>query len=103
MVGFKELLRRLQIQEQMTKQHQTRVDVSLFRLLSKCKKKQKKKQTCLRLLLLINKGILWCQRQSTQMSWPWLMPVGCLQLEVEMSGLNLFLIIGDKFNAKQFL
>lgn len=28
MVGFKELLRRLQIQEQMTKQHQTRVDVS---------------------------------------------------------------------------
>uniref|UniRef100_A0A8C7XL22 Nucleoporin 54 n=1 Tax=Oryzias sinensis TaxID=183150 RepID=A0A8C7XL22_9TELE len=27
MVGFKELLRRLQIQEQMTKQHQTRVDV----------------------------------------------------------------------------
>lgn len=29
MVGFKELLRRLQIQEQMTKQHQTRVDVSV--------------------------------------------------------------------------
>lgn len=28
MVGFKELLRRLQIQEQMTKQHQTRVDAS---------------------------------------------------------------------------
>lgn len=28
MVGFKELLRRLKIQEQMTKQHQTRVDVS---------------------------------------------------------------------------
>lgn len=28
MVGFKELLHRLQIQEQMTKQHQTRVDVS---------------------------------------------------------------------------
>lgn len=28
MVGFKELLCRLQIQEQMTKQHQTRVDVS---------------------------------------------------------------------------
>lgn len=28
MVGFKELRRRLQIQEQMTKQHQTRVDVS---------------------------------------------------------------------------
>lgn len=28
MVGFKELFRRLQIQEQMTKQHQTRVDVS---------------------------------------------------------------------------
>uniref|UniRef100_A0A3P8NGF0 54 kDa nucleoporin n=1 Tax=Astatotilapia calliptera TaxID=8154 RepID=A0A3P8NGF0_ASTCA len=27
MVGFKELLRRLQIQEQMTKQHQTRVDI----------------------------------------------------------------------------
>ncbi|KAM6900814.1 nucleoporin p54 isoform 1-T1 [Lycodopsis pacificus] len=27
MVGFKELLRRLQIQEQMTKQHQTRVDM----------------------------------------------------------------------------
>lgn len=32
MVGFKELLRRLQIQEQMTKQHQTRVDVSIFLL-----------------------------------------------------------------------
>lgn len=32
MVGFKELLRRLQIQEQMTKQHQTRVDVSMFLL-----------------------------------------------------------------------
>lgn len=30
MVGFKELLCRLQIQEQMTKQHQTRVDVSVF-------------------------------------------------------------------------
>lgn len=29
MVGFKELLHRLQIQEQMTKQHQTRVDVSI--------------------------------------------------------------------------
>ncbi len=28
MVGFKELLRRLKIQDQMTKQHQTRVDVS---------------------------------------------------------------------------
>lgn len=33
MVGFKELLCRLQIQEQMTKQHQTRVDVSVFALL----------------------------------------------------------------------
>lgn len=32
MVGFKELLCRLQIQEQMTKQHQTRVDVSVFAL-----------------------------------------------------------------------
>lgn len=40
MVGFKELLRRLQIQEQMTKQHQTRVDVSLCQLVSKCKKKK---------------------------------------------------------------
>lgn len=38
MVGFKELLRRLQIQEQMTKQHQTRVDVSLL-LFSKCNRK----------------------------------------------------------------
>ena len=28
MVGFRELLRRLKIQDQMTKQHQTRVDVS---------------------------------------------------------------------------
>lgn len=28
MVGFKELLRRLKIQEQMNKQHQTRLDVS---------------------------------------------------------------------------
>jgi len=27
MVGFKELLRRLKVQDQMTKQHQTRLDV----------------------------------------------------------------------------
>lgn len=45
MVGFKELLRRLQIQEQMTKQHQTRVDVSTVpaRLHSLNVKKKKKR------------------------------------------------------------
>lgn len=30
MVGFKELLRRLKVQDQMTKQHQTRLDVSFL-------------------------------------------------------------------------
>lgn len=30
MVGFKELLRRLKAQDQMTKQHQTRLDVSFL-------------------------------------------------------------------------
>lgn len=30
MVGFKELLRRLKVQDQMTKQHQTRLDVSIY-------------------------------------------------------------------------
>ncbi|XP_077354272.1 nucleoporin p54 [Festucalex cinctus] len=39
MVGFKELLRRLQIQEQMTKQHQTRVDI-VFNDLSELQKNQ---------------------------------------------------------------
>ena len=29
MVGFKELLRRLKVQDQMTKQHQTRLDVRI--------------------------------------------------------------------------
>ena len=60
MVGFKELLRRLQIQEQMTKQHQTRVDVSLFRLVFKCRKGKKKERKKLAQgdFLFINKGIL---------------------------------------------
>lgn len=40
MVGFKELLRRLKVQDQMTKQHQTRLDVSIhfaFSILSEQK------------------------------------------------------------------
>ena len=34
MVGFKELLRRLKVQDQMTKQHQTRLDVRVHFLFS---------------------------------------------------------------------
>lgn len=33
MVGFKELLRRLKVQDQMTKQHQTRLDVRFLILI----------------------------------------------------------------------
>lgn len=61
MVGFKELLRRLQIQEQMTKQHQTRVDVSTVpaRLHSLNVKKKKD---------LLGTVPRQCQGQCTQMS-----------------------------------
>lgn len=36
MVGFKELLRRLKVQDQMTKQHQTRLDVRLLIFIVTC-------------------------------------------------------------------
>lgn len=57
MVGFKELLCRLQIQEQMTKQHQTRVDVSMFVIFSKLKKKNRTGPEH-HSLLISNKGTL---------------------------------------------
>lgn len=65
MVGFKELLRRLQIQEQMTKQHQTRVDVSTVpaRLQSPNVKKDSWAQCLVITQEEILKQIMWCQGQ----------------------------------------
>lgn len=57
MVGFKELLRRLQIQEQMTKQHQTRVDVS-----------EKSLGTSGPVHAVLKRVVL-CQGRRAQMSW----------------------------------
>lgn len=100
MVGFKELLRRLQIQEQMTKQHQTRVDVSLFRLLSKSKKKKKN-------LLKVTsvdqqRNFVVSETEYTDV----LAMVDASRVFTARGGsvrIKHFLITGDKFNAKQFL
>lgn len=100
MVGFKELLRRLQIQEQMTKQHQTRVDVSLFRLLSKSKKKKKN-------LLKVtsvdqHRNFVVSETEYTDV----LAMIDASRVFTARGGsvrIKHFLITGDKFNAKQFL
>lgn len=100
MVGFKELLRRLQIQEQMTKQHQTRVDVSLFRLLSKSKKKKKN-------LLKVTsvdqqRNFVVSETEYTDV----LAMIDASRVFTARGGsvrIKHFLITGDKFNAKQFL
>ncbi|KAF7218203.1 nuclear pore complex protein Nup54-like, partial [Nothobranchius furzeri] len=61
MVGFKELLCRLQIQEQMTKQHQTRVDVSknISAVVSRFRKCGKKRGTRSGL------GVVWLSTAGT--------------------------------------
>lgn len=101
MVGFKELLRRLQIQEQMTKQHQTRVDVSLFRLLSKCKKK--KKTNLLKVTSVDQqRNFVVSETEYTDV----LAMVDASRVFTARGGsvrIKHFLITGDKFNAKQFL
>lgn len=102
MVGFKELLRRLQIQEQMTKQHQTRVDVSLFRLLSKCKKMKKIKNLLKVTSVDQHRNFVVSETEYTDV----LAMVDASRVFTARGGsvrIKHFLITGDKFNAKQFL
>ncbi|MEQ2174800.1 hypothetical protein GOODEAATRI_011534, partial [Goodea atripinnis] len=89
MVGFKELLRRLQIQEQMTKQHQTRVDVNknyiqlLFLHLANFKERgQKWTQGHLVIREGILRQIFVGVKDGVQMSGQCSLPKTCFHLEL---------------------